>query len=270
MLSTNEDIDNFGSTLNTGDIILMTSGKYYSIVSFAICAACNSSWTHSGMIIKAPDGTTQIWESVNNHRSYSIYTDYRTKKPAVGDGVRLIDFTMYLKGCLKSMPEGKQETKAIGVLRLDRNLVTNEKLRMEIEDYVLKRSVHLKMNYPKDMEPLIRTWWDGWQSCFVPCGFYTTYEAQLANLDPNAKNTPLIHKHYKHRLESGTEDVICSQLVIKTLEETNYFKSQIPCDEWTVDDLTEGKKLNIWMVRSSVDLSVGYENQLDIKYLYKW
>ena len=150
-----KDIDDFITSVDTGDILFFTTGLFHSVISFSIRTVCNSEWTHSAMIVRHPITKRHlVWESVNQHRDTSIFTDIRTGMSATGSGVRLIDFSTFIHngyGCLKTMG---RKTCIFAVLRLDRSLPQNELLKREIEDYVVRNSIKTKMIYPKTIYPL--------------------------------------------------------------------------------------------------------------------
>jgi len=244
-LTCEDEIDEFVDTLDTGDILFFTTGLFHSIISFTIQMACNSKWTHSGMIVKR-GSETLLWESVNQHHESTPFTDIRTGKPATGNGVRLINFRTYIKagyGCLKR--DGISSC-IFAVLRLNRNWRMNSQLKREIEDYVVTKSARTKMVYPRSIIPLVTSWWDGWLSTFVCCGCFSTYQVEVMNLSESSSNVPTTHNHYDQIKWEKEEEIFCSQLIITTLEHTSFWKSNIPCEEWTVQDLTNGENINSW------------------------
>jgi hypothetical protein len=259
-LSTIDDINKYVESLDTGDILFFSTGLFHSIVSFVIMTGCNSKWTHSSMVVRSK-GKVYLWESVNNHSEKSPFMDIRTNKAATGNGVRLINLKEYLISGQHCLKKTGHDSCIIGTLKLNPKLKNNNLLKSQIEDYVLNESSKTTLTYPKSALPLIKTWYDGCLSCFVPFGCLTTYEVELINLETNY-NAPETHSHYKHT-ENTNEEIICSQLIIMTLEKTNYFRCQIPCNDWTVEDLTLGRNINMWFI----DNQIGYQEKTKTRIL---
>lgn len=266
-LTCEDDIDSFVSSLDTGDIVFFTAGKFHSIISFTIEFICHSEWTHSGIIVRDPEtDTVLVWESVNHHRETSTFVDFRTKTVATGSGARLIDFGVYIKGGYGCMKKDGKLSCMFAVLKLDKKWKANTDLQNEIQDYILKKTTKTKQVYPASIVPLAASWYDGWQSLFTSCGLFTTYEAQVMNLPNSSVDIPKIHSHYNQKTDQDhwpkEEEVFCSQLVIEVLEHTTYFASNIPCNEWTVEDLTVGSHINQWFKKYHG--RIGYEEHIRV------
>lgn len=271
ILRCHDDIEQFISTLDTGDLIFFAKGMFDSLISFTIRATCNSKWTHVGMIVKNNDKVL-FWESVNTHSEVSGFTDMRTNERASGKGARLIDFLTYINlgyGCLKV---NGNPSCVFAVLRLKRSSRGNETLKSEIKDYVIHQSSHTKINYPKTVVPLAKAWFDGPESCLVCCGFFSTYDVEQMYLTTSSTEIPKTHTHYKKDADGlvvktenpVTEEAFCSQLVIMTLEHTSRFKSFIECGEWTVEDLANGHNINEWFESPEM----GYQDSIEIRTLF--
>jgi hypothetical protein len=269
-----EEIAAFSATLKTGDILFFTTGLWHSILSFTIEMSCNSEWTHSGMVIRSPatPNTILLWESVNQHRAETGFTDVRTGGPASGNGVRLIDFKIFIESGYGCMKKNRKGTCIFAVLRLNHQWPLNKELQRQIENYVLNQSVHTKMVYPQSMWPLVASWYDGWLSPFVCCGMASTYQVEVMNLSAESLDLPKTHLHYQQRTEGDRweteEEIFCSQLVVTTLEHTSFFKSAIPCQEWTVEDLTKGSNINHWFQVPKGSIGpIGYVDRIETKTL---
>ncbi len=270
-LCSENEIDCFVSSLNTGDIIFFTTELFHSLISFGIRVACNSKWTHTGMIVKPPKNVDALlWESVNNRVPTSIFQDERFSdhRKATGSGVRLINFRKYLQYAYLHLDERPSSEPFLffGVLRLNEKVPLTKKLQLRIENYVLNESPRVHMNYPQSMVPLIEAWWDGWESLCVPFGCFSTYQVELDNITKSETTTTHIHYTHPSEIIGNVEDIFCSQLVVKTLEMTGYFKSDIPCSEWVVDDLTLGNNINEWFFPKG---TIAYLPHIEVRLICK-
>jgi hypothetical protein len=267
-LTCNDDIDTLLEELHTGDIMFFTTGLFHSIVSFSIEMGCNSEWTHCGMVVRKPgDSAVYLFESVNNHVAESQFIDRRTGKHATGMGVRLIDLKEYMHYGYACLEQKTTRSCIFGLLLLDTTQPGTAEFQRQIVDYVFNQSMCVHMIYPTTIYPLVMAWWDGWESLFVCCGCFDTYQVELNHLTLASSAVPTQHSHYRRgdaNKEPKDEEIFCSQLIIRVFEATDFFRSDIPCEEWVVEDLAHGINLNVWFRQQP---RVAYYGKLIVKEL---
>lgn len=248
-----KSISDMVATLNTGDIFITTSRKTSSLHSFVIQTCCNSPWTHAGIIVVLPNSTTKyLFESVNQHKTELVYDNPITKKKAVGNGVHLIPLESFLKDGLQNLKRNGDPSSYvnIGILKVAPSS-SYVNFANKLITFVSTPQIY-SIKYPASNWPLIKSWWDGFYSLFTCCGCFTTLEIDEMNY--NGKT--LIYPH--HDEINTHKEIFCSELVISSLKFTTFFTSNIPCEEWTVADISLPSNLNKYLH------GISYENRVNI------